>query len=218
MPRAMRKLGLMSLFQWFGMSGYWTYVVYSLGRTIYHTADPQSSAFHSAVLTSGEVSAFYNAVAFLGAFAMVPLARRVGPGPLHALALICGGLGMIALPMVQTKALLFVPAIGVGLAWGSIMGNPYTILTSSIPPARTGVYRGIFNMMIVLPMLLFAVMMSRLDLGFVSIGFDAYHRLLDNDPRNMLRLCGACLIAAGIAVAWVEEGRSRPATMEAIAA
>ena len=218
MPRAMRKLGLMSLFQWFGMSGYWTYAVYSLGRTIYHTSDPQTSAFHSAVLTNGEVAAFYNAVAFVGAFAMVPLARRIGPGPLHALALGCGGLGMIALPLVHAKALLFIPAIGIGLAWGSIMGNPYTILTSAIPPQRTGVYMGIFNMMIVLPMLFFAVVMSRLDLGFVSIGFDVYHRLLGSDPRNLLRLCGVCLIAGGLAVAWVEEGRVRPAALEPAAA
>jgi maltose/moltooligosaccharide transporter len=218
MPRAMRKLGLMSLFQWFGMSGYWTYATYSLGRTIYHTADPQTSAFHSAVLTNGEVAAFYNAVAFLGAFAMVPLARRIGPGPLHALALACGGLGMIALPLIHTKALLFVPAIGVGLAWGSIMGNPYAILTSSIPAARTGVYMGIFNMMIVVPMLVFAAVMSRLDLGVVSIGCDVYHRLLGDDPRNMLRVCGASLLLAGLAVAWVEEGRARPARLEALAA
>ena len=218
MPRAMRKLGLMSLFQWFGMSGYWTYATYSLGRTIYHTSDPQTSAFHSAVLTNGVVAAFYNAVAFLGAFAMVPLVRRIGPGPLHALALACGGLGMIALPLIETKALLFVPAIGVGLAWGSIMGNPYAILTNAIPPTRTGVYMGIFNMMIVLPMLFFAVVMSRLDLGFVSIGFDVYHRLLGDDPRNMLRVCGASLIVAGLAVAWVEEGRVRPVRLDAVPA
>ena len=218
MPRAMRKLGVMSLFQWFGMSGYWTYATYAIGRTIYHTADPQTSAFHSAVLTTGEVAAFYNAVAFVGAFAMVPFARRIGPGPLHALALACGGLGMITLPLMQDKALLFVPAIGVGLAWGSIMGNPYAILSSAIPPARTGVYMGIFNMMIVLPMLLFAIVMSRLDLGFISIGFDVYHTLLGSDPRNMLRVCGACLIAAAMAVAWVEEGRARPARLEPVAA
>jgi maltose/moltooligosaccharide transporter len=149
---------------------------------------------------------------------MVPFARRIGPGPLHALALACGGLGMITLPLMQDKALLFVPAIGVGLAWGSIMGNPYAILSSAIPPARTGVYMGIFNMMIVLPMLLFAIVMSRLDLGFISIGLDVYHTLLGSDPRNMLRVCGACLIAAAMAVAWVEEGRARPARLEPVAA
>lgn len=207
MPTAMRKLGLMSLFQWFGMSGYWTYAVYSISRTVYGTADAHSSDFHSAVLTNGEVAAFYNAISFVTAFAMVPLVRRMGPGPLHALCLACGGIGMMMLPHITDKALLFVPAIGIGLAWGSIMGNPYAILSNSIPQARTGVYMGIFNMMIVIPMLFFAVIMSRLDLGFVSIGFDAYKLALGNDPRNMLQLCGVCLILAAVSVMWVREGR-----------
>ncbi len=208
MPVAMRKLGLMSLFQWFGMSGYWTYAVYSIGRSIYQTAEPNSSAFHSAVLTNGLVAAFYNFVAFVSAMLMVPLVRRAGPGPLHAVCLVAGGLGMLALPHITSVSLLFLPAIGVGLAWGSIMGNPYAILTNSIPPARTGVYMGIFNMMIVIPMLLFAVLMSTLNLGIVNIGFGAYANLLGNDPRNMLSVCGVCLIIAAFAVLWVKEGRA----------
>ncbi|MFM2370682.1 MAG: hypothetical protein RIS85_404 [Pseudomonadota bacterium] len=207
MPVAMRKLGLMSLFQWVGMSGYWTYAVYSISRTVYGAADVHSSAFHSAVLTNGEVAAFYNAIAFVTAFTMVPLVKRIGPGPLHALCLFAGGAGMFALPHVTDKALLFLPAIGIGLAWGSIMGNPYAILTNSIPPQRTGVYMGIFNMMIVIPMLLFAIVMSSLDLGFVSLGFDAYKQVLGGDPRNMLMFCGVCLGFAGLSVLWVREGR-----------
>ena len=208
MPLAMRKLGLMSLFQWFAMSGYWTYVTYSIARTVYHTAQANSSPFHSAVLTNGQVAAFYNAVAFVSAFAMVPLARRIGPGPLHALCLAAGGIGMLALPHITDKAMLFAPAIGVGLAWGSIMGNPYAILTNAIPPARTGVYMGIFNMMIVIPMLLFAMLMSRLDLGVFAIGAGLYKSLLGEDPRAMLTLCGACLICAAASVMWVREGRA----------
>ncbi|MDF8335116.1 MFS transporter [Novosphingobium cyanobacteriorum] len=208
MPLAMRKLALMSLFQWFGMAGYWTYAVYSIARTVYGSTDAVSPEFHSAVLTNGEVAAFYNGIAFVAAFAMVPLVRRIGPGPLHALCLLAGGVGMIALPFISTKALLFLPAIGIGLAWGSIMGNPYAILSNAIPPARTGVYMGIFNMFIVIPMLLFAVVMSRLDLGFVSLGLGVYERVLGNDPRNMITLCGLCLICAAAAVIWVREGRA----------
>jgi len=208
MPVAMRKLGVMSLFQWFGMSGYWTYAVYSIGRSVYHTSEANSSAFHTAVITNGLVAAFYNLIAFLSAFLMVPLVKRAGPGPLHALCLAAGGLGMMILPHVSQTSLLFVPAIGVGLGWGSIMGNPYAILTNSIPPARTGVYMGIFNMMIVIPMLLFAVVMSKLDLGVFSLGFGAYERLLGNDPRNMLTVCGVCLVVAALSVLWVREGRA----------
>lgn len=203
MPVAMRKLGLMSVFQWFGMSGYWAYVIYAIGRSVYGTADPQSSAFHTAVLTNGEMAAFYNGVAFVGAFLMVPLVRRIGPGPLHALCLACGGLGMLVLPHMTGKAMLFVPAIGIGLAWGSIMGNPYAILTNSIPPARTGVYMGIFNMMIVIPMLVFAMIIP-----FV------YDSLLHGDPRNVLMLCGVCMILAAASVMWVREGRVGAAAPE----
>ena len=210
MPPAMRKLGLMSLFQWSGMWGYWTYATYAFGRNVYGTSDPHTSAFHSAVLTNGEVSAFYNLISFVSAFAMVPVVRRVGPGPLHALCLVLGGIGMIALALVTDKALLFLPAVGVGLAWGSIMGNPYAILTSSIPPERTGVYMGIFNMMIVIPMLLFAILVSQLDLGVVKLGFGLYRSALGGDPGHMLILCGTCLIAAGAAVLWVREGWAVP--------
>ena len=201
MPVAMRKLGLMSLFQWFGMSGYWAYVIYAIGRSVYATSDPHSSAFHAAVLTNGEVAAFYNGVAFVAALAMVPLVRRVGPGPLHALCLACGGIGMLILPHLTEKAALFVPAIGIGLAWGSIMGNPYAILANSIPPARTGVYMGIFNMMIVIPMLVFAAIVPGI-----------YGSLLHGDPRNVLTFCGICMILASVSVMWVREGRASAVT------
>jgi len=207
MPLAMRKLALMSLFQWFAMWGYWTYVTYVVARNVYGTADPASGGFHEAVLTNGQMAAFYNLVAFVAAFSMVPLVRRIGPGPVHALCLLAGGLGMLMLPLVTTKALLFVPMLGIGLAWGSTMGNPYAILSNAIPAERTGVYMGIFNMMIVLPMLGFSVLMSSLDLGFVTFGFGVYEKLLAGDPRNLLTVCGICLIAAGIAVSWVREGR-----------
>ncbi len=208
MPPAMRKLGVMSLFQWYGMAGYWSYVIYSISRSVYQTSDATSSAFRSAVLANGEMAAFYNLIAFLGAFAMVPLARRWGAGPLHALCLVLGGLGMLALPHVDTKAMLFLPAIGTGLAWGSIMGNPYVILSNAIPPQRTGVYMGIFNMMIVIPMLLFAFVMGELDLGFAKLGLGVYEHVLGHDPRNALSLSGVCLILAALAVLRVREGRA----------
>ena len=212
MPPAMRKLGLMSLFQWYGMAAYWGYVVYSIGRSVYGTADPQSSGFHSAVLTNGEMAAFYNGIAFVSAFAMVPIAKRIGPGPLHAICLALGGIGMLVIPEVANKAMLFLPAAGIGLAWGSIMGNPYVILAGSIPPERTGVYMGIFNMMIVIPMILIALTLpliyggdpvSLWGLFTIPTVVDALH----GDPRNVLRLAGGMLICAAFAVLWVREGR-----------
>lgn len=188
MPQSMRCLAVMCLLQWYAMAGYWAYVIYAIGRSVYGTADPQSAAFRSAVLANGEMAAFYNGVAFLCAFAMVPLARRMGTARLHAACLLLGGAGMAALPFMGAKPLLFLPAIGIGIAWASIMGNPYAMLAGSIPPERNGVYMGIFNMLIVVPMLLFA---------FTAPLY--YAPLMGGDPCRMLWLSGALLAGAAIA-------------------
>jgi maltose/moltooligosaccharide transporter len=194
MPLAMRKLAVMSLFQWYAMAAYWAYVIYAIGRSVYGTDAPTSTGFHSAVLTNGEMAAFYNAVAFVSAFAMVPLAKRFGAAGLHAACLVLAGAGMLWLPHITEKWMLFLPAIGVGIGWASIMGNPYVILAGSIPPHRTGVYMGIFNMMIVIPMLLLAA-----TLPFY------YQTLMNGDPRHVLTLCGLLMMAAAVAVWSVRE-------------
>ncbi len=191
MPMAMRKLALMSLFQWYGMACYWGYAVFSISRSVFHAADPHSQGFREAVVTNGEVAAFYNAVSFAAAFALIPVARRFGAGKVHGACLVLAGLGMFLLPSIDQKAWLFLPAIGVGLGWASIMGNPYVVLASSIPPERTGVYMGIFNMMIVIPMLLIAA----------TLPF-AYGPLMGSDPRNVLRLAGVLLVFAAAAAVW----------------
>lgn len=193
MPVAMRKLALMSLFQWYAMASYWGYIVYSIGRSVFNTSDPVSDGFRSAVLANGEMAAFYNGLGFLLAFAMVPLSKRLGANRVHALCLILAGIGMLWLPNVSDKALLFIPAIGIGIGWASIMGNPYIILANAIPPDRTGVYMGIFNMMIVIPMLLIAA-----TLPFY------YEPLLGGDARNVLRLSGVLMFFAAASVWWVK--------------
>jgi maltose/moltooligosaccharide transporter len=194
MPLAMRKLAVMSLFQWYGMAAYWGYIVYAISRSVYDTSDPTSTGFRMAVVTNGEIGGFYNGIAFIAAFAIVPFTRRFGAATMHAVCLILAGLGMLAIPHITDKALLFIPAIGVGLGWASIMGNPYIILANSIPPERTGVYMGIFNMMIVIPMLLIAA-----TLPFY------YKPLMGGDARNVITMAGILLLCAAVAVYWVRD-------------
>jgi maltose/moltooligosaccharide transporter len=194
MPTPMRKLGVMMLFQWYAMGIYWTYVTYSIARSVYNTSEPVSDGFRSAVLTNGTMGAFYNAVAFVAALAMMPLIRSIGPRKVHALALVAGGVGMLFIPQMTETAWLFPAAIGVGICWGSIMGTPYVMLASCIPPRRTGVYMGIFNMMIVIPMLLNAA----------TFPF-YYESWLGGDARNALMLAGVLLICAAVAVMRVRD-------------
>ena len=192
MPTTMRQLWWMKLFQWYGMMCYWIYIVPSLARTMFDTADPNSVGFRDAGLLNGQIGGFYNFVAFIAAFAMVPFTRRFGAKSVHALCLVLAGIGMWCIPAIHDKWLLFIPMIGVGLAWGSIMGNPYVLLAGSIPPERAGVYMGIFNMFIVIPML---IQMVTLPLYYKS--------LLGGQPDNVIRLAGTLLAIAAVCVLFV---------------
>ena len=94
--------------------------------------------------------------------------------------------------MITHRAWLFLPMIGVGLAWASMMGNPYVMLAGCIPPQRVGVYMGIFNMFIVIPMM---IQIFTLPLF--------YDRWLGGHPENVIRLAGALLLCAAVAVMFV---------------
>jgi maltose/moltooligosaccharide transporter len=192
MPLTMRRLWWMSLFQWYGMMCYWVYVVPSLAVTMFPGADA-NAATRDAGLLNGQIGGFYNFVAFLSAFAMIPISKKLGAKPVHAICLTLAGLSMWWLPSIRDKAVLFIPMIGVGLAWASIMGNPYILLANSIPAHRAGVYMGIFNMFIVIPMLIMNVTLPLI-----------YKSLLGDRPDNVIRLAGTLLICAAIAVLFVK--------------
>lgn len=185
MPPAMRQLALPMLFQWYAMFAYWQYVVFALADTLYGTRDPASPGFREAVLMNGQLGAFYNFIAFLAAFAMVPSARRWGERRLHAFAVLLSGLAMIAIPVTDDRLVLFGLMIGIGLGWGSLMGNPYAMLARAIPPDRTGVYMGLFNMFIVIPMLVESLTMPLV-----------YGPLLGGDPGRVLMLAGLFMLIA----------------------
>ena len=200
MPQAMRQLWWMKLFQWYGMICYWQYVVHALARSLFDTSDSQSAGFREAALVNGQIGGFYNFVAFAAAIGMVPFTRKYGAGKVHAACLVAGGLGMLVLPSMQDRWWIFLPMIGVGLAWGSIMGNPYVMLAKSIPPERTGVYMGIFNMFIVVPMLIQSFTLPLF-----------YKSWLNGDPRNVVMLGGALLLCAAVATLFVKVPRDSAA-------
>ncbi len=189
MPPTMRQLALVKLFQWYAMFCYWQYIMLSVASTVYGTTDPATDGFRDAGLLNGQIGAFYNFVAFIAAFALVPFTRRYGPKAMHGVCLALAGLGMLWIPHIDSAALLFVPMIGIGLAWASIMGNPYVMLAGSIPPERTGVYMGIFNMFIVIPMI---IQIFTLPLY--------YRSLLNGRPGNVIMLAGVLMLCAALAV------------------
>ncbi|WP_395703068.1 MFS transporter [Aquabacterium sp.] len=193
MPPTMRRLWWMKLFQWYGMMCYWIYIVPALALSMFDTRAADAPGFREAGLLNGQIGGFYNAVAFVAAFALLPFTRRHGAQAVHAVCLALAGIGLCWLPSIHDKAWLFLPMVGLGLAWASIMGNPYVLLAGSIPPERAGVYMGIFNMFIVIPMIL-----QMLTLPLI------YQPLLGGDPGNAVRLGGVLLVCAAVAVCFVK--------------
>jgi 2-desacetyl-2-hydroxyethyl bacteriochlorophyllide A dehydrogenase len=100
-----------------------------------------------ASLLNGQLGAFYNFIACISAFAMIPLARRFGAKPIHAVAMVASGLAMLAIATTGSTALLIVAmiGIGVGIGPGVTMGPPGVgpgvlmgILTMLGPPGVLG--------------------------------------------------------------------------------
>lgn len=205
MPLTMKQLALVKLFQWYAMFCYWQYIVLSISTTLYHTTEQSSPGFRDSVLINGQIGGFYNFVAFIAAFAMVPFTNRFGPKISHSLSLTLAGIGMICIPLIHEQVWLFIPMIGVGIAWASMMGNPYIMLAGSIPKERTGVYMGIFNMFIVIPMM---IQIFTLPLYYQS--------WLSGNPENVIRLAGTLLLLAAIAVLFVTVNRKSEDSVSSI--
>ena len=193
MPSTMRQMAVMKFFQWYAMFCYWIYISPALAVTLFSTKDPNSPGFREAGLVTGQVGAFYNFIAFIAAFAMVPVVRRIGAKWMHVIALVAASVAMLWIPSIRDRTTLFIPMIGIGLCWGSMMGNPYVMLANSIPQDRVGVYMGVFNMFIVIPMLIQNVTLPLY-----------YETWLGGNPANVITLAGALLGCAAVACAFVK--------------
>ena len=199
MPLTMKLMFPMKFFSWYALFIYWQKITGSLALSVYNTSDGFSPAYQSADLLKGQIGATYNFIAFFSAFFLAMIGKKYGPKWVHAACLALAGIGLIWLHTVQIKSTAFIPMIGMGLCWASMMGNPYIMLAGSIPPNRTGVYMGIFNMFIVIPMLI------------QTFTFDwVYKHLLDSNPTHAIRLAGIFLILAAISVSFIKLNKTDP--------
>lgn len=189
MPSTMKKLGIVYLFNWYAMFIYWQFITLCLAKTIYNTTDAASDGFASAQLLTGTVNGGYNVVTFIVAFPLAFFARKITAQKVHLISLLFGGLCLICLPMIHNAALLFIPIIGLGIAWASMMGTPYAMLAGNIPKAKTGIFMGILNMFIVMPMLLETITFKYI-----------YKYLLGHKPENAIIFAGILITIAGFMV------------------
>ena len=162
MPATMKQLAVVQFFSWFGLFAMWIYTTPAVAAFHYHAIDTASRAYNDGADWVGVLFAAYNGVAALAALLIPLIARAAGRKLSHALCLGLGGLGLLAVPLIKDPALLWVPMIGVGFAWSSILSAPYSILSGALPARKMGVYMGIFNFFIVIPQLLAATVLGLL--------------------------------------------------------
>jgi len=211
MPLQMKQLMPVMFFSWYAMFCYWMYITSALSLSLFKTLDENSIGFKTAQVLTGQVNGSYNIICFLVAFALVPLARRIGAKGVHFVSLLIGGMGILSIPLLNNTDVLFtipnfinggnleIPTLylftfGLGVTWASMMSMPYQLLAGSVPKEKTGVYMGIFNMFIVIPMII----------QIFSVEFFVYD-LLGSNPINIIKLAGVFLVLAGIFTLFIKE-------------
>ncbi len=185
-PTAMLQLAVTQFFSWFALFLMWVYTTNGIAQTIWNTADAKSKDFNDAGNWTGVIFAAYSIFAALFSLVITPLANKFGRKNVYMLSLLCGGIGLISMMFITDKYLLFLPMIGVGIAWAAILALPYAILSSSLPAKQTGVYMGIFNATITIPQIAAGL------LGGVLLS------AFGGSSISMLALAGISMVIAGI--------------------
>lgn len=155
-PTQMKKLGIVQFFSWFALFTMWVFTTSALATHHFGLSpeDTHSKAFNDAGDLTGKLFGMYNLWAIPFAFLLTPIAKMIGKKQTHALALLCGGLGLVSMYFIKDVNNLWVSMIGLGFAWASILAMPYAMLIEVIPQRKMGVYMGIFNFFIVIPQII----------------------------------------------------------------
>jgi maltose/moltooligosaccharide transporter len=190
MPALMKQLAWVQFFSWFALFSMWIYTTGAVTEHIYGTTDTTSVAYNTGANQVGEMFANYNIIAAMVAFLLPVLARKTSRKFTHFLALVIGGFGLMSIYFIDNPTsftLEWLPMIGVGIAWASILSIPYAMLSGSLPASKMGYYMGVFNFFIVIPQLVAASI-----LGFLVSKF------FNSQPIYALLIGGVSMILAGV--------------------
>jgi len=180
MPKFMWQLSGVYLFQWYALFVYWQFIVPLFRVTMdFDTSQATSQA--------AKMSTTYNIVTTVVALALVPLIMKYSGKKIYALSLFGTGIALLSIPYINDSLYVLAPMILFGIGWAAMMGIPYTMVSKIVPQERRGVYMGILNMMIVIPM------------GIETLSFGSiYKYLLGGNPVNAMLFGGTCFIIAAI--------------------
>jgi len=194
MPKTMKQLAITQFFSWFALFAMWIYSTSAVTSHIYGTTDSASALYNEGANWVGILFSTYNGFAAVVAFLLPVVARWTSRKTTHAIALVCGSIGLASFYIVKDPHLLVISMLGVGIAWASILSMPYAILTGSLPAQKMGTYMGIFNFFIVIPQILAASI-----LGFFT------KVLFEGHAIYALILGGVSLLIAAFSVLFVDD-------------
>ncbi|RZV69059.1 MAG: MFS transporter, partial [Flavobacteriaceae bacterium] len=180
MPKFMWQLSAVYLFQWYALFVYWQFIVPLFRTTMgFDTSEATSQA--------AKMSTTYNIVTTVVALALVPLILKYSGKKIYAASLVGTGIALLSIPYIHDPLYVLAPMILFGIGWAAMMGIPYTMVSKIVPQERRGVYMGILNMMIVIPM------------GIETLTFGSiYKHLLGGNAVNAMLFGGTCFIIAAI--------------------
>tara|TARA_R110002126_G_scaffold291568_1_gene453668 strand:- start:16016 stop:17332 length:1317 start_codon:yes stop_codon:yes gene_type:complete len=179
MPKFMWKLSAVYLFQWYALFIYWQFISPMFEESM---GFDKSQALSQAA----KMNTTYNISTIVFALALVPLALKWGGKKVYVFSLFLTGIAMLSIPHIQDPQIALIPMILFGIGWAAMMGIPYSMVSKIVPQERRGVYMGILNMMIVIPM------------GIQTITFGPIVKnLLHNSAVNAILLGGVFFIIAG---------------------
>lgn len=221
MPKILWQLALVYLFQWYALFCYWQFATPMIKQTLYHVSESDEEKakqvlklsksisetspdqiewaknilhlVEKAVGQTGLMNGFYNFVTMLSALLLIPLAVKYSSKNVYSICLLGTGLSLLLLPFINNEYLILLPMVLFGIGWAAMMGLPYSMVSPAIPSNKRGVYMGVINMMIVIPMLI----------QTVSFGF-IYKNLLGNNPSNAILLAGLLFILASVSVVFIK--------------
>ena len=180
MPKFMWKIGAVYLFQWYALFVYWQFSTPLFMKTMGYSISEAGSQ-------SAAMSLTYNTTTMLIALILVPLTLKFGNKKMYALSLLGTAIALFCIPFITDPLIVLIPMILFGIGWAAMMGIPYTMVSKIVPQERRGVYMGILNMMIVIPM------------GIETITFGPiYKYLLSDNAINAMLFAGVFFAVAAI--------------------
>ncbi|MBA10318.1 MAG: MFS transporter [Flavobacteriaceae bacterium] len=180
MPKFMWKIGAVYLFQWYALFVYWQFSTPLFMKTMGYSISEAGSQ-------SAAMSLTYNTTTMLIALILVPLTLKFGNKKMYALSLFGTAVALFCIPFISDPLLVLIPMILFGIGWAAMMGIPYTMVSKIVPQERRGVYMGILNMMIVIPM------------GIETVTFGPiYKYLLSDNAINAMLFAGVFFAISAI--------------------